>query len=493
MPERAPARALLWLIGGGLAVRVLLASAIGLGVDESYMVAAGRTLHLGYFDHPPVAWWLSAGAARLAGSEAAVVVRLPFIALFAVSTWLMYRLTAALFTPRAGLCAAIAFNLAPVFSLSTAGWVLPDGPLTCALLGMALCLANALFPRPGKVGEGAWPPWLGAGVTAGLALLSKYSAALVIAGAFAGMLTAPGLRPWLRRPQPYVAALLALAVFAPELIWNAQHGWASFAFQGGRAAAARLQPFGPFVTTAGQAAFLLPWIWLGLMAVLLRGLRAGPGAAPTWLLCGMASVPILLFPVVSLWSRNVLFHWAAPGYLMLFPALGAWAAGWRPRTVRRWSGATALLLAVGLLVATSEVRFNWLARIAPGLDPGLQARDWTPLRQELAARGLLGRPIGVPNWSDTGKVAYALGPDIVVLCMNPDAREFAFAPGPEAHIGEDILLVAPRQTPARIAASLAADFESIETLTPARLRLSGRSDVDIPLYLAHRLRHWPRP
>ena len=31
---------------------------VGLGVDESYMVAAGREVGLGYFDHPPVAWWL---------------------------------------------------------------------------------------------------------------------------------------------------------------------------------------------------------------------------------------------------------------------------------------------------------------------------------------------------------------------------------------------------------------------------------------------------
>ena len=32
--------------------RILFASALGLGVDESYMVAAGRKLQLSYFDHP---------------------------------------------------------------------------------------------------------------------------------------------------------------------------------------------------------------------------------------------------------------------------------------------------------------------------------------------------------------------------------------------------------------------------------------------------------
>ena len=60
------------------------------------MVAAGRTLSLGYFDHPPPSWWLAETTAHLAGTEAPCVVRLPFIALFALTTWLMARLGAAM-------------------------------------------------------------------------------------------------------------------------------------------------------------------------------------------------------------------------------------------------------------------------------------------------------------------------------------------------------------------------------------------------------------
>ena len=48
-----PARAVLLLILIATAVRLGFGWALGLGVDESYMVAAGRTLSLGYFDHPP--------------------------------------------------------------------------------------------------------------------------------------------------------------------------------------------------------------------------------------------------------------------------------------------------------------------------------------------------------------------------------------------------------------------------------------------------------
>ena len=73
-----------------------------------------------------------------------ILVRLPFIALFALSTWLMYRLGAAIADARAGLWAAVLLSLSPVFGVTTGTWVLPDGPLDCALLAAALCLLRAL-------------------------------------------------------------------------------------------------------------------------------------------------------------------------------------------------------------------------------------------------------------------------------------------------------------------------------------------------------------
>src|SRR5207237_8538793 len=61
--------------------RLVFAAALGLGIDESYMVAAGRKLQLSYFDHPPLSWWMAWGAAHLTGSESAFFVRLPLSSL----------------------------------------------------------------------------------------------------------------------------------------------------------------------------------------------------------------------------------------------------------------------------------------------------------------------------------------------------------------------------------------------------------------------------
>ncbi len=444
---------------------------LGLGVDESYMVVAGRgPLQLGYFDHPLVSWWMARGIADLAGSEAAWLVRLPFILLFAFSTWAMARLGTALFSARAGLWAAVSMNLAPVFGVTSGGWVLPDGPLVAALLGAVLFLVHALERR-------GWQWWLGAGACAGLAMLSKYTAVLALGGAVLYLLSQPRHRSWLVRPQPYVAGLVALAVFSPAIIWNAEHGWASLAFQGGRAAAARLHLLGPLVTLGGEALFLLPWIWAGLALVFEQGLRAGRDAWRSWLLVCLAAPPILLFLIVSLWSRQVLFHWAVPGYLMLFPLLGAWLAerSWAPRALTWTAGFVAIALIAGVGVVRND--------LLPG-DPLLQLHDWTELRGQLAARHLLDRPIAASSWSDAGKIGIGLGPDIPLYCLNVDAREFRFSTTPPNQ--GDLLIIAPGRSPAQMQVAYGGLFESIEPLAPLRV-----SRTDIPVYIGHGLRHWP--
>jgi hypothetical protein len=138
---------------------------------------------------------------------------------------------------------------------------------------------------------------------------------------------------------------------------------------------------------AGEAAFLLPWIWLGLIVELVRGLRAGP-ASPAWLPCWLAIIPIILFAVVALWSRNVLFHWAMPGYLFLCPLLGARLAAWRPRIARRWAIGTASLLAVASLSPSARC-MNWSPR-APGSIPA--CRPSTSRRSARLCRARPARP-----------------------------------------------------------------------------------------------------
>jgi 4-amino-4-deoxy-L-arabinose transferase-like glycosyltransferase len=487
---KTPAGAVAILILTTFAARLLFAAALGLGIDESYMVAAGRKLQLSYFDHPPIAWWMAWGAAHLTGSESALVVRFPFIALFALTTFLMYRVTAALFDPEAGLWAAVVLNMAPVLGITAGSWVLPDGPLFAALLGTLFCLVPGLRSR----GRAAWGWWLAGGVCAGLALCSKYSAALTLAGVVVFLVTEPTIRRWLMQPHPYVAGLFTLVLFLPVLVWNAGNGWVSFLFQGGRAGGA-LHPFGPIVALAGQAAFLLPWIWAPLMWCGIVALRRGPSDRERWLLVCLAAPPILLFTVAALWG-NPLFHWAAPGYLMLVPMLGeAIARRWQAsRLVRIWLGTTAVFVIVAVVFVGSQVRFNWLygpfEEFGVGRDPNLDVMDWTSLQTELDSRGLLDRPglvVAALKWHEAGKIDYALGGHIPVICLGSDPRQYGLTANPNDHVGADVLIVAPRRSLAQIESQFGGRFDSIELIAPAMVTHAGRVAMELPLFIGHRL------
>jgi 4-amino-4-deoxy-L-arabinose transferase-like glycosyltransferase len=487
----------LWLIVATALLRVGFGWALGLGVDESYMVASGRRLALGYFDHPPVSWWMQWGAAQVFGTESPLAVRTPFILAFALSTWLMYRLGAAVADRRAGLWAAVALNLSPVFGVTTASWVLPDGPLDCALLGAALCLVRALptltIPTSLLSAGEVWLAWIGAGLCAGVALLSKYTAILTIAGAVMYLVTSPSHRRWLARPEPYVAGLLAFAVFSPVVIWNATHGWASFAFQGDRALGWQFRLWRPIIVLAGEALFVLPWIWLPLMAVLVAALRRGPDDWRSRLLCCLGTPPIVLFSLISAWSsQRVMFHWAAPGYLMLFPLLGqAIAARIGVPWVRRVMAGTAVLVIGAVIVVSTQLRLDWMHPVIVSLakqDPDVAGIDWTSLRDELTARGLLkpGVIVGVPNWRDAGKIAYALGSEATVTVLNSDARQFGFVEPAGAFAGRDVLVLA-LDDPNRARGGLLPWFSMLQPLAPAAIDDAGISLQSVSVFVGRSL------
>ena len=127
---------------------------------------------------------------------------------------------------RAGLRAAALLNATLLFGVGTV-IMTPDTPLlffwTCCLWATARLLRSD-NPR--------W--WLAVGLFAGLAMDSKYTAGLLWFGIGVWLLATPSVRCWLQRPAPWLGAVFGVAVFMPVVLWNADHGWTSFARQGGR-------------------------------------------------------------------------------------------------------------------------------------------------------------------------------------------------------------------------------------------------------------------
>ena len=360
-------------------LRLIVAAFVPLAPDEAYYWVWSRALAPGYLDHPPmVALWIRAGT-LLAGDTPLGIRLLGPLSVALASILLADAGELLLPGRRAGLLAASLLNATLLFG---AGAVImtPDTPLlffwTCCLCAAARWLRG---------GNTAW--WLAVGLAAGLALSSKYTAALLWFGIGLWLLATPALRRFLLRPAPWLGALLGLAVFSPVLAWNASHGWASFAKQGGRVAAwdpARAMGFLGELAAA-QAGLATPLVFLLCMAGILVAVhRAWRTREPGWtLLAALTLPPILLFVQHALGDR-VQGNWPA----IVYPAAGIAAAGADGWFWQRLRGpAVALGLAVTALVYVQATLAP--LDLPPRFDPtALRLAGWDTLaaQVELARR-----------------------------------------------------------------------------------------------------------
>jgi len=475
-----------------LLFHVILAATLGLGVDECYDIGVSHDLQLSHFDHPPLGFWIAHAFMPLLGDGRAL--RLPFVLLFAGSGWVLFLLTRQLFGAAAGLWAVIALNLSAFYTLA-GGWVVPDGPLMLSLLAAALTIARGLFA--GDEPPAHWRTWPIAGFWIGLAALSKYHAILFVAGLLIYIVTSPHRRSLLKHPAPWVGGIIALVIFSPVLVWNAQHQWASFVFQGGRAMSHGFPKFGQFFANlGGQVLWMFPWIFMPMMIASHWALRLGRSADRSWYCLCLATPTIALFTLVPLWGDRGLPHWQMPGWLMLFPVLGDYLAGEaairsRPKT---WAiTSTALLVVLTILIVghteTGYGRLLFPTTFAKG-DPTLESLEWTPLRLELQKRGLLNKKdLFVISGSpiDIGKIDQALNGSMPMQVFG-ESKQYAFRYDPKLLVGRDALIIGRRDRMRGINESLAPYFDSTMELPSFTFGRSGMHEVDVQIFYGVRLK-----
>jgi 4-amino-4-deoxy-L-arabinose transferase-like glycosyltransferase len=469
----------LLVIAVATALRLVVAALLPAGEDEAYAIGIARQFSLSYFDHPPLHFWIVGGWARLINSENLLLLRLPFVAMAALSSWFMFALTRRLFGPAAAVWAVVLFNIAPVYGIAHGTLVLPDGPLLCASLAMAVVLARIVFEDDGSPQFGRW---MLVGLLAGLAMLSKYHGLLLVGGVFLFLLTKP-YRRWLSWPGPWMAALIALIMFTPVLLWNARHGWVSFAFQAGRGDGDGLHWANLLQSLGAQSAYLVPWIFVAVAVALLRALLAGPKRMKSWMLACLGVLPIVIFTGLTLRSPG-LPHWPMPGWVFILPLLAEWLAGLKPfgRTAGKAIALVTAVVAVGFAgVTIAQARWGVLRL---DNDPTAMLQPWDSLETQLAARGLPANGktfIAARNWRRAGELNFLLGRDVPVLCLCGDARHFAYEQQLTEYAGWTGILI---DTPGSLSdAAVAPMFEGVSPAEDVGLSKAGQVVVPLSLRL----------
>jgi dolichol-phosphate mannosyltransferase len=319
------------IIAYSVVLRLLYAGSVELLPEETYYWNYSQHLDFGYLDHPPmVAWLIRLGTLIFGQTEFGV--RAGALCCGAITSVFVYRLARNLFGEASAFGALLLAQTLPFFFLS--GFLMtPDAPLTAAWAASLYYLERALIAeRPGA--------WWRAGICLGLGMISKYSIALLAPVTLAFMIWDPKSRRWFRHFEPYMAALLAVAVFSPVIIWNARHDWASFAFQTSRRLAEAPQ-FALHKLIASALVLITPTGVVAVAAALLRGISGADGdpqATRRRLLMNLAVlIPLSVFVAFSL-RHEVKLDWTGAMWTAALPALGCSmiAAGLNIRGFGAW-------------------------------------------------------------------------------------------------------------------------------------------------------------
>ena len=367
------------LAGAKLLIHVTLSGRYGYFRDELYFLDCGRHLDWGYVDHAPMIGLLARLALALGGSLPALRV-IPAVAgalLVALTMVLAWRLGAGRFgQAMAGLAVLAAPINLGVGSLLTMNCLEP------------LFWIGCVYALVRVIDTGRPRLFAAAGVLAGLGLMNKHSTVFFLVALAVALVLAPERR-WLRTRWPWAGAATALVLFAPNLAWQAAHGFPTLEDLQNVARQGKNVVLGPIDFLAQQVILqhpaLLP-LWIAGLVFLFAG-RGGRYRMLGWLYIVIA---LLMF------AMKGKSYYLAPIYPMLFAAgavaLETGLAAWRFTAGRLWPKAAAATVVVAAGAVTAPITL-------PILEPAryiayTEALGFAPPKTERAHEGPLPQMFG---------------------------------------------------------------------------------------------------
>ena len=332
MDERRRHTILLVALGGVAALLHLLTArdSYGLFRDELYYLANGEHLAFGYVDHPPLVGLVAWLSRSLLGDSMIAIRLLPALAgggTVVVAGLLARELGGGRFAQVwTGVCCA----LAPLY-VGHFGYLSMNAFDVLVWCGTAVVLARLLRTDDDRL-------WLAFGALAGIGLQNKLSVVFLGFGVVVGLILAGQWRRLTAR-RFWLGGLLAFAIFLPNLIWQAVHGFPTLEFMR-NATLYKNRPLAPWEFLSAQTLMMNPVVVPAALAGLaFYFTRAGRPFRPL----GWAFVVIV---AVMITQRSKAYY-LGPAYpLLLAPgALMIERLASRPRW--GWLREAALVLVVG--------------------------------------------------------------------------------------------------------------------------------------------------
>lgn len=472
--ERTALLGLLLALLTGL--RLWYGSALGLAHDEAYYWQWSRHPDLSYYDQGPgIALLIRLGTLLLGPTH--LGIRLVVILMAAGTTYLAFLTARRWLGERVALWTAGLLTVSPLLS---AGSILAtyDGP-------QVFFWTLALYLLTRTVQENRVAGWYAVAVVVGLGALCKITMLLIAPCVLLFLLLSPAYRQWLATPHPYLAFGIALALYSPVVIWNAQHGWMGFlhsaTLSNRTRDAAPLRWFGDFL--GGQAIALSPFLFLAELYALWRLAKNVRDDGGRFVLAFGAPVLVVCL-LMSLRSKQEI-NWPAPTHIGGLMAVALYFDGvWRSkRPVGRAGIALTLLVA---LVVTLIAFFPGLLP-AVGLQVSAEAAQklnetygWPQIAVRVqAARETLareGKPVFVfgVNYRVNSVMAYYLPgkPETKGMYLNSRRDQYWVWTDHRALVGQNAVFYLDDENEDAVALARRY-FASVETLEPVIIRRPG--------------------
>jgi hypothetical protein len=405
--------------------------------------------------------------------------------------------------------AALMLHMMPYQQVLMVG-LLPDATLNLFWCGTLLAMWQAMK-------TGRWSLWILTGLLFGGALLSKYHAVLLALCLMGYLISSSEHRYWLGKIQPWLAVMIGLVVFSPNIVWNARHEWISYTYQLGQGSGDGLS-LGDFLAAlGGQLGAWSPFIFGLLIAagiVLTR--QKTLNSSDRFVI--WTSIPIFVFFCLAGLTTKILPHWTSAGWWtgsiavatvvlkkvsVPGPAAGRW---------NRWAVAAGLtgflmsaLFYLVLFLAVTEPAYNWAREVSltlnrkfpvvkglrpfePGNDISNDLFGWPEIADRVEAiRDRMPDPkqtfVFSHRFFKASQIGVYLHPDTVVTSLHYKFDQYRLWFAAPEHTGWDALFVVNHRRHLKRARRYLPLFEKMDPQPEAiQIRRHGRLAQNLMIY-----------